>query len=22
MVCTFCRLILHFLRGGTATQAK
>ncbi|RTM74317.1 hypothetical protein EKO03_21765 [Enterobacter quasiroggenkampii] len=22
MVCTFCRLFLHFLRGSTATQAK
>ncbi|RNW01223.1 hypothetical protein CAF89_001325 [Enterobacter asburiae] len=22
MVCTFCRLFLHFLRGAAATQAK
>ena len=22
MVCTFCRLFLHFLRGGTATETK
>ncbi|HAS1443516.1 hypothetical protein F1543_22995 [Enterobacter cloacae] len=22
MVCTFCRLFLHFLRGGAAPQPK